>query len=75
MPVEKWKDVMVNDFEDSVFALYPEIAAIKDKMYDLGAVYASMSGSGSSVYGLFRQPIENVDEKFAGCFCRQREMF
>lgn len=75
MPVEKWKNVMVNDFEDSVFALYPEIAAIKDKMYDLGAVYASMSGSGSSVYGLFRQPIENVDEKFAGCFCRQREMF
>lgn len=75
MPVEKWKDVMVNDFEDSVFALYPEIAAIKDKMYDLGAVYASMSGSGSSVYGLFRQQIENVDEKFAGCFCRQREMF
>ena len=75
MPVENWKDVMVNDFEDSVFALYPEIAAIKDKMYDLGAVYASMSGSGSSVYGLFRQPIENVDEKFAGCFCRQREMF
>ena len=75
MPLEKWKDVMVNDFENSVFALYPEIAAIKDKMYDLGAVYASMSGSGSSVYGLFRQPIDNVDEKFAGCFCRQREMF
>ena len=65
---------MKNDFEDSVFQLYPEIAAIKDKMYDLGAVYASMSGSGSAVFGIFKEAIENVDEKFAGCFCRQREM-
>lgn len=73
-PVETWKECMVNDFEDSVFQKYPEIAAIKDKMYDLGAVYASMSGSGSSVYGIFKAPIENVDEKFAGSFCRQREM-
>ena len=74
-PVETWKDTMFNDFENSVFVKYPQIAAIKDKMYDLGAVYASMSGSGSSVYGLFKQQIENVDEEFAGCFCRQREMF
>lgn len=74
-PVETWKDTMFNDFENSVFVKYPQIAAIKDEMYDLGAVYASMSGSGSSVYGLFKQQIENVDEKFAGCFCRQREMF
>lgn len=74
-PVETWKDCMVNDFEKSVFMKYPEIAAIKDKLYDIGAVYASMSGSGSSVYGLFKSPVENVDEVFAGCFCRQREMF
>ena len=73
-PVETWKDRMKNDFEDSVFAKYPEIAAIKDKLYDIGAVYASMSGSGSAVYGIFRSRIENVDEIFAGCFCRQREM-
>jgi 4-diphosphocytidyl-2-C-methyl-D-erythritol kinase len=72
MPVEEWKGVMRNDFEDSVFPQFPEIAAIKDRLYDLGAVYASMSGSGSSVFGLFRQPIENVEEKFCGCFCRQR---
>ena len=73
-PVETWKDSMKNDFEDSVFLKYPEIAAIKDELYDLGAVYASMSGSGSSVYGIFRQPVEHVDEKFGGCFCRQREL-
>lgn len=73
-PIETWKDTMKNDFEDSVFFQYPEIAAIKDEMYDLGAVYAAMSGSGSAVYGLFKEPIENVDDHFGGCFCRQREM-
>ena len=73
-PIEEWKDTVVNDFEQSVFPKYPEIAAIKDKLYDLGAVYASMSGSGSSVYGIFNSAVDNVDEKFAGYFCRQREM-
>ena len=71
-PIEKWKDTVVNDFEKSVFVKYPEIAAIKDKLYDLGAIYASMSGSGSSVYGIFDSQIENIDEIFAGYFCRQR---
>jgi 4-diphosphocytidyl-2-C-methyl-D-erythritol kinase len=74
MPVEEWKGVMHNDFEDSVFPQFPEIAAIKDRLYDLGAVYASMSGSGSSVFGLFRQPVANVEEKFCECFCRQRAL-
>lgn len=71
-PIEMWKDAIVNDFEMSVFKKYPEIACIKDKLYDLGAVYASMSGSGSSVYGIFDAPIDNVDEIFCGYFCRQR---
>ena len=43
--------------EKSVFALHPEIGAIKQRLYDMGAVYASMSGSGSSLYGLFREPV------------------
>ena len=73
-PIETWKDTVVNDFETSVFSKYPEIAAIKDQMYDLGAVYASMSGSGSSVFGIFEDPVENIDEKFSGMFCRQREL-
>ena len=74
MPVETWRATMKNDFEDSVFQKFPEIAAIKDKLYDLGAVYASMSGSGSSVYGIFREQVEFVDEIFSGCFCRQRAL-
>ncbi len=73
-PLEQWKDSVVNDFERSVFVKYPEIAAIKDRLYDLGAVYASMSGSGSAVYGIFNEPIEYADEVFSGYFCRQREL-
>lgn len=73
-PVTSWKDTVFNDFEKSVFPKYPEIAAIKDKLYDMGAVYASMSGSGSSVYGIFENPVEYVEETFAGYFCRQREL-
>ena len=74
LPVEKWKNCMKNDFEESVFLSHPEIAAIKDRLYDIGATYASMSGSGSAVFGLFKKRVENIDEVFAGCFCRQREL-
>ncbi len=73
-PLEEWKDFVVNDFETSVFRKYPEIAAIKDRLYDLGAVFAAMSGSGSAVYGIFNQQVEFVDEIFTGYFCRQRMM-
>lgn len=54
MPVEDWKEYMVNDFEESVFPQFPAIGEIKEEMYRQGAIYASMSGSGSSVYGLFK---------------------
>ena len=73
-PISEWKQIITNDFEKSVFAKYPEIAAIKDKLYDMGAIYASMSGSGSAVYGIFDSPIEYADEIFSGYFCRQREL-
>lgn len=54
LPVEEWKGRMLNDFEESVFPQFPAIGEIKDEMYRQGAIYASMSGSGSSVYGLFK---------------------
>lgn len=54
-PVSEWRDVLVNDFERTVFPLHPEIAALKERMYADGAVYAAMSGSGSSVFGLFEK--------------------
>ena len=73
-PISEWKQIITNDFEKSVFAKYPEIAAIKDKLYDMGAIYTSMSGSGSAVYGIFDSPIEYADEIFSGYFCRQREL-
>lgn len=52
-PIETWKDELVNDFEPGIFAQYPQIKAIKDELYRSGAIYASMSGSGSTVYGIF----------------------
>ena len=54
-PVKNWKEVLVNDFEPVVFNAHPEIARIRQTLYDKGAVYASMSGSGSAVFGLFDQ--------------------
>lgn len=55
LPVTEWKATLVNDFEPSVFEHFPEIGKIKEQLYDLGANYACMSGSGSSVFGLFKQ--------------------
>ena len=52
-PVAQWRDCLVNDFEATVFAKYPAIAGAKQALYDAGAIYASMSGSGSAVFGLF----------------------
>ena len=54
-PVGQWQDVLSNDFEETVFAKYPELAAIKKSLYESGADYASMSGSGSALFGIYRK--------------------
>ena len=66
-PVEEWRQLLVNDFEGSVFAQYPEIGRIKEQLYELGAVYAAMTGSGSAVYGLFKEEV-CLDDSFSDMF-------
>ena len=55
LPVEQWEGAVVNDFETTVFAKYPRLAEIKQSLYDGGAAYAAMSGSGSALFALFRR--------------------
>ncbi|MDF9830747.1 4-(cytidine 5'-diphospho)-2-C-methyl-D-erythritol kinase [Parabacteroides sp. PF5-6] len=72
MPVSQWREWMVNDFEASVFSRYPLIGEIKDYFYQCGALYASMSGSGSSVFALFTEdPGLCLQEQFPDCFVWQ----
>ena len=54
LPISKWRTVVKNDFEKSLFPKYPRLKAIKDALYECGAEYASMSGSGSSIFGIFK---------------------
>ncbi len=72
LPIEEWRDTIHNDFEDTVFPLFPQIAAVKQQLYVLGATYASMSGSGASVFGLFRTPqapaANLLTATFSDCF-------
>ncbi|MCU0436163.1 MAG: 4-(cytidine 5'-diphospho)-2-C-methyl-D-erythritol kinase [Bacteroidia bacterium] len=72
-PQSRWKNILVNDFETSVFAAHPRIAQLKQQMYDAGAFYAAMSGSGSAVFGLFAQQPE-LNEAFSDCAMWQGEL-
>jgi 4-diphosphocytidyl-2-C-methyl-D-erythritol kinase len=63
LPFDEWKNNLVNDFEHSVFAKYPAIKKLKEEMYLAGASYASMSGSGSSVFGIFNSAVA-IPESF-----------
>jgi 4-diphosphocytidyl-2-C-methyl-D-erythritol kinase len=63
-PVETWRGSLVNDFEEPVFAMFPELRGIRDELYRLGAVYASMSGSGSALYGFFRELPPGITNHF-----------
>ncbi len=65
---KEWPGKVVNRFEESVFPSYPQIKEIKEMLYSKGAVYASMSGSGSSVFGIFRAGNHSLREEFPGSF-------
>lgn len=67
MPFGGWKKLLINDFEKPVFGKYPFIQSIKDDLNEMGAVYASMSGSGSAVFGLF-DDVPDFRTKFLDCF-------
>ncbi len=66
-PIEAWKDLLVNDFEKPVFKKHPRLGEIKQKLYDAGAIYAAMSGSGSALYGLFDGGTK-PEIQLPGCF-------
>lgn len=68
-PIETWKEELVNDFEIPIFKLHPELAEIKEKLYQQGAKYAAMSGSGSALFGIFETEPNGLKEMFQDCFC------
>jgi 4-diphosphocytidyl-2-C-methyl-D-erythritol kinase len=61
-PISEWKNLVTNDFEESIFKKYPLLYTIKENLYACGALYASMSGSGSAVFGIFENEV-NVDSQ------------
>ena len=67
-PIDTWRDTLINDFEESVFALHPEIGDIKQRLYDMGATYAAMSGSGSALFGLFKEQPDSLSQVFPNMF-------
>lgn len=67
-PILNWKTKIRNGFEESIFHKYPEIEAVKNELYKMGAVYASMSGSGSSVFALFESELNELKKSFDNYF-------
>lgn len=66
-PIDTWAAELVNDFEEPVFRLYPELAAVKQELYRQGAAYAQMSGSGSALFGIFRKQPADIASVFPHC--------
>ncbi len=67
-PLNTWRDTITNAFEENIFARYPILSSMKDEMYRLGAVYAAMSGSGSTIYGIFDHAPQGTVS--GSCFCK-----
>ncbi len=73
-PIEEWRYLIKNDFETSVFELYPAISRIKEQLYASGAKFALMSGSGSTVYGIFSEIPTDMTSHFEGCLVLQSKL-
>ena len=71
--IHLWKENLINDFEEPVFLHHPALKIIRDKLYEKGAVYASMTGTGAAVYGIFDQEI-NLTDEFQDCFIWQGKL-
>lgn len=67
LPVNKWKDRLINDFEDSIFQNSPALGEIKRKLYENGALYSSMTGTGSAVFGIFERKVNLDSQDFPNC--------
>lgn len=63
-PIETWKNELINDFEPPVFSRHPELKNIKEHLYSLGADYAQMSGSGSALFGIFKEQPRGIEDTF-----------
>ncbi len=75
LPLDQWKSKLTNDFEITIFRKHPGIQAVKQTLYDAGAVYASMSGSGSAIYGIFKQESpEQLRKDFSPYFTWQEKL-
>ena len=72
-PVNSWKDQLRNDFETPLFQRHPELKKIKSELYNLGADFASMSGSGSALFGLFKNKPQ-INDKFKEVFCWKAQL-
>lgn len=68
-PIETWRNRLTNDFEESIFPNHPELAAIKETLYNMGVAYAQMSGSGSSLFGIFKEKVDKsaFEKQFSDC--------
>ncbi|ERJ79861.1 4-(cytidine 5'-diphospho)-2-C-methyl-D-erythritol kinase [Prevotella melaninogenica] len=67
-PIDTWRAELTNDFEKPIFAIHPILATVKEKLYEQGALYAQMSGSGSTIFGIFGQNPRNIEELFPDMF-------
>jgi len=67
-PIALWKDIIINDFEKYVFSVYPQLEELKEMFYSKGALYASMTGSGSAIYGIFNHFPDDVFLSKSHCF-------